>query len=128
MQAAQVKLVLYRGDTAKLADGLLYRLLPVHHGNRPAGAFLPLLAVPCWVCWAASSSHRQQNTCAGTRTATLMSVLAVCYAGYIDVEADEITPGYAVLLMYIMLVGLWLAKRRSSFTAYMTSRREDGSP
>jgi hypothetical protein len=27
-----------------------------------------------------------------------------CCAGYIDVEADEIAPGYAVLLMYIMLV------------------------
>jgi hypothetical protein len=25
-------------------------------------------------------------------------------AGYIDVEADEIAPGYAVLLMYMMLV------------------------
>lgn len=27
-------------------------------------------------------------------------------AGYIDVEADEIAPGYAVLLMYMMLVRL----------------------
>lgn len=27
-----------------------------------------------------------------------------CGAGYIDVEADEIAPGYAVLLMYLMLV------------------------
>lgn len=26
------------------------------------------------------------------------------HAGYIDVEADEISPGYAVLLMYLMLV------------------------
>jgi formate hydrogenlyase subunit 6/NADH:ubiquinone oxidoreductase subunit I len=34
-----------------------------------------------------------------------MPCLAVCPAGYIDVEADEIKPGYAVLLMYIMLVG-----------------------
>jgi hypothetical protein len=36
------------------------------------------------------------------------------YAGYIDVEADEIAPGYAVLLMYIMLVSVCAVTHHSS--------------
>lgn len=35
-------------------------------------------------------------------------------AGFIDVEADEIAPGYAVLLMYMMLVSAVQACRGES--------------
>lgn len=47
---------------------------------------------------------------------------AACAAGYIDVEADEIAPGYAVLLMYIMLVsGALRTKAASSTSSQMTA-------
>jgi hypothetical protein len=36
--------------------------------------------------------------------ASVVNKSAPFLAGFIDVEADEIAPGYAVLLMYMMLV------------------------
>lgn len=48
-------------------------------------------------------------------------------AGYIDVEADEIAPGYAVLLMYMMLVRLRAGRQHKALLFGGVAGQHDSS-